>query len=83
MPVYLLKQKIITQIDSLKFYDDVIYKILDDKCMQCHNSTKKKGNLSLSSKELLLKGGENGKIAHINDALNSSIYTNALLTTRG
>tara|TARA_B110001452_G_scaffold267595_1_gene278324 strand:- start:6917 stop:9034 length:2118 start_codon:yes stop_codon:yes gene_type:complete len=73
------KQKLITQVDSLQFYNDVIHKILDDKCIQCHNSTKKKGELSLSSKEMLLKGGKNGKIAHINDAISSSIYTNALL----
>ena len=73
------KQKTITQIDSLQFYDDVISKILDDKCIQCHNATKIKGGLSLTSKEMLLKGGKNGKIVHINDALNSSLYTNALL----
>ncbi|MGB0881049.1 MAG: c-type cytochrome domain-containing protein, partial [Polaribacter sp.] len=73
------KQKTITQIDSLQFYNDVVHKILDDKCMQCHNSTKIKGGLSLNSKELLLKGGNNGKIVHINNALNSTLYTNALL----
>jgi len=73
------KEKTITQTDSLKFYDDVIYKILDNKCIQCHNATKKKGDLALHTKELLLKGGENGKIVHINNALNSSMYTYPLL----
>jgi len=73
------KQRIIVQVDSLKMYDDVIHKILDDKCIQCHNSTKKKGGLSLISKASILKGGENGEIVHHNDALNSSLYANALL----
>lgn len=73
------EQRTVTVIDSLKIYDDVIHKILDDKCIQCHNSTKKKGDLSLISKAAILKGGENGEIVHPNDAMNSTLYVNALL----
>lgn len=73
------KEPTITSVDSLKIYENVVLKILDDKCIQCHNSTKKKGELSLISKEMILAGGENGKIIEHNNAHNSTLFTNALL----
>ncbi|MCL6266320.1 c-type cytochrome domain-containing protein [Flagellimonas myxillae] len=34
--------------------------ILEDKCVSCHNASKKKGKLSFANVESLLKGGESG-----------------------
>ncbi|MEC3907191.1 c-type cytochrome domain-containing protein [Tamlana sp. 2201CG12-4] len=73
------KERIIEVVDSLKIYDDVINKILDDKCVQCHNSTKKKGGLSLISKEAILKGGENGAALHVGNSNESLLYEQLLL----
>ncbi|MEO9892841.1 c-type cytochrome domain-containing protein [Aurantibacter sp.] len=42
-------------------YGDVVSRILDDKCVSCHNPNKKKGELLLNSFEGLLAGGELGK----------------------
>jgi uncharacterized membrane protein len=69
----------ILEIDSLAFYDNVIAKILDDKCISCHNNTKKKGDLSLLDRTSILKGGKNGEIVNMNNSLESALYTNALL----
>ena len=41
-------------------YEGLIYPLLDAKCIQCHNSEKKKGNLQLTSIDLILKGGKKG-----------------------
>jgi len=41
-------------------YKDVVGRILDDKCVSCHNPNKKKGELLMTSLEGLLKGGEVG-----------------------
>ena len=41
-------------------YEGFIYPLLDAKCIQCHNSEKKKGNLQLTSIDLILKGGKKG-----------------------
>lgn len=41
-------------------YKDVVGRILDDKCVSCHNPNKKKGDLLMTSLEGLLKGGEVG-----------------------
>lgn len=43
-------------------YADLVEPILEAKCMGCHNSSKAKGELVMETKELLLKGGKNGKL---------------------
>jgi hypothetical protein len=43
-------------------YADLVEPILEAKCMGCHNSNKAKGELVMDTKELLLKGGKNGKL---------------------
>lgn len=44
----------------VNIYKGLIYPLLDAKCIQCHNSEKKKGNLQLTSIDLTLKGGIKG-----------------------
>lgn len=43
-------------------YADLVEPILDAKCVGCHNSKKAKGELVMETKDLLLKGGKNGKL---------------------
>ncbi|HEA23178.1 hypothetical protein LCGC14_2380600 [marine sediment metagenome] len=43
-------------------YQDVVNRILDDKCIACHNANKQKGELLMTSFDQLIKGGENGPI---------------------
>lgn len=73
------EKRTIEVIDSLKIYEDVVFRILDKKCLQCHNSTKKKGELSLLTKASILKGGENGKIITKNNAFESDLYMHPIL----
>ncbi len=42
-------------------YTDVVGRILDNKCVSCHNPNKTKGGLLMTSLEALLAGGEVGK----------------------
>ncbi|QTE22214.1 FN3 associated domain-containing protein [Polaribacter cellanae] len=73
------KAKVIKEIDSLDIYEDVVFKILDEKCIQCHNPTKRKGELALNSSENILKGGKNGSVIEKGNASNSLIYTSLFL----
>ncbi|MBM1105747.1 hypothetical protein JQC67_06340 [Aurantibacter crassamenti] len=41
-------------------YKDVVSRILDDKCVSCHNPNKKKGELLLTSLDGIMAGGEVG-----------------------
>ena len=73
------KEAVIVDIDSLKMYDNVMLKIFEDKCIQCHNETKTKGKLSLTSVESLLKGGVSGSVIDLGHAHKSSLYDRMLL----
>ena len=41
-------------------YKDIVTRIMDDKCVSCHNPNKRKGELILTDMGGLLKGGESG-----------------------
>ena len=71
--------KTITEIDSLKMYDDVVLKIFDNKCIECHNTSKRKGELALHSKESILKGGDSGEVITLGNAGESMLYEHIVL----
>lgn len=54
-------------------YKDVVSRILDDKCVSCHNPNKKKGGLLMNSLDGLLKGGEVGNTVIPGNAKESEI----------
>jgi len=47
--------------------------LLKTQCLGCHNAEKKKGGLSLETRDLALKGGENGTALKAGDAAQSSL----------
>ena len=61
--------------DSIHVYNDVVSSIIDSKCVKCHNMSKSKGGLMLTSEEQMNKGGENGKIFLANNSSDSKLYT--------
>jgi len=73
-------RKPITNINEALVYNDIIEPVLEQKCVQCHNSQKQKGNLRMDTPELLLKGGEHGKIILAGNTNESEIYKRLLLS---
>ncbi len=73
------EERTIEVVDSLRMYDDVVTKIFDNKCVQCHNTNKQKGALSLISPKAILKGGETGKVLVVGNAKASLLYEQLLL----
>ena len=61
--------------DSIHVYNDVVSSIIDSKCVKCHNMSKSKGGLMLTSEGEMIKGGENGKIFLSNNSSDSKLYT--------
>lgn len=59
--------------DNPVIYADVVTRILDDKCVACHNPNKQKGQLLMTSFDELLKGGESGKTLVPGDPENSEL----------
>jgi len=57
---------------DLTFVTD-IKPIFDKACIECHGPKKKKGDLRLDSRELALKGGEEGPDIKVGDSANSDL----------
>lgn len=56
------KVKVIPSLEEAVVFADLVQPILDNKCLSCHNNKKAKGELIMETRELLLKGGKNGKL---------------------
>ncbi len=52
----------ITNLPEAVVYTDIIYPILDARCVSCHNESKSKGDLQMHTVEALMKGGEDGPV---------------------
>ena len=61
--------------DSIHVFNQVISPILDSKCVKCHNASKSKGSLMLSSVNKIQLGGEKGQIIKSSSSINSRLYT--------
>lgn len=48
-------------VENASVYEFAVLPILDKKCFSCHNETKAKGGLIMTSVDKFKKGGENGK----------------------
>jgi uncharacterized membrane protein len=55
-------------LEDAEVFTHMVKPILQAKCMSCHNSKKAKGELVMETKELLLKGGKDGKLWDSTDA---------------
>jgi hypothetical protein len=56
------KQPVQVLLEDAVVYTHLVKPIIEEKCLQCHNSGKAKGNLNMETVEFLLKGGKNGKL---------------------
>lgn len=65
--------------DSTRLYEHLIQPVLNKKCTSCHNESKRKGGLLLTTKEGLLKGGENGDVIEKGSPQNSELFKRVCL----
>lgn len=56
------KVKVMPSFEEAIVFADMVQPILDKKCLSCHNNKKAKGELIMETRDLLLKGGKNGKL---------------------
>ncbi len=52
----------LVKMEEALIYNDAIAPLLEKKCTQCHNPSKAKGSLILTSPEAFQKGGKGGKL---------------------
>ncbi len=71
--------KPITNVQEAMVFADIIYPILDNRCMSCHNSSKKKGDLRMDGPDQLKKGGEHGDVFVAGDPEKSEMSKRLML----
>lgn len=49
-------------LEEAEVYAHMVRPVLQNKCMNCHNARKAKGELVMETEEMLLKGGKNGRL---------------------
>ena len=78
------KQKMekLTAASTVSVYDGIVEPVLAQKCMQCHNEKKKKGDFQMHTLEALMKGGKNGKAIVAGD-LDHSEFIRRILLDKG
>jgi len=67
-PVYKGKIKEKVPLDEAIVYRDMVQPVLEAKCMSCHNDSKAKGGLVMTTPALLQKGGKSGVVIDTSDA---------------
>lgn len=70
---------VVEHVDSAVIFRDVIQPILNEKCINCHNSNKAKNDLILADYQSIINGGKNGDALVAGDAEESLLYKYALL----
>jgi len=65
--------------DSTLLFEHIIEPVLNKKCASCHNESKMKGGLLLTTREGLLKGGENGEVLEKGSPQNSELFKRVCL----
>lgn len=61
-PLWKADEKPTVLFEDALVYRDMVNPVLEAKCMNCHNENKAKGELAMTTEELLIKGGKNGRI---------------------
>lgn len=69
----------ILNINEAMLYQDIVRPIFKQKCEQCHNTTKMKGDLRMDEIDLLKKGGKHGAIFVVGNVEESEFIKRILL----
>ncbi len=69
----------ITNINKAVVYTDLVEPVLEQKCWQCHNAHKSKGDLRMDTPEMLAKGGEDGPALKPGNAEQSELFKRLML----
>ena len=63
-----------SKTDSLFVFEDLVYPVLEEKCIVCHNQNMAYGGLNMSALETMVKGGNSGAGIQNGKPFESLIY---------
>lgn len=76
-PIRSKKQKTL-DMETAVVFRDLVYPILEAKCLSCHSPSKAKGGLVLSDTTLMMQGGDNGPVL-VSGSADESLLVQRLL----
>lgn len=68
-----------SSLKEAKVFEDLVLPVLENKCQQCHQNGKKKGDLLLLTYQDLLKGGKNGPAIILGSSAKSELFRRVTL----
>tara|TARA_R110000823_G_scaffold276800_1_gene395398 strand:- start:292 stop:1683 length:1392 start_codon:yes stop_codon:yes gene_type:complete len=69
----------VAKVEDAVVFDYLVVPILQNKCVGCHNESKKKGGLSFADSLSIVKGGKNGDVLIAGNAMESEMIKRVLL----
>lgn len=66
-------------VDSVMVYRDMIYPMLANKCVSCHNNDEQRGGLNMHQADLFMEGGENGPVIAPGNTIESEMFRRVTL----
>ena len=69
----------VAKVEDAVVFDYLVEPILQNKCVGCHNESKKKGGLSFADSLSIVKGGKNGDVLIAGNAMESEMIKRVLL----
>ncbi len=74
-PDDLFKKTDFTQFsDSTELFKEVVFPVIQSKCLRCHQSGSENGGLDMTSLQTLLTGSQSGKVIEAGNAANSEFF---------
>lgn len=68
------EQLVIENVQEAPVYDAIIQPILKQRCQSCHGARKKEGELALHTLDMLMQGGESGRVIVAGNPVESELY---------
>jgi len=68
--------------DSVLVYNQMIYPVLEAKCISCHNDNEQRGGLNMTRKDLFAEGGENGPVVEAGNTPESELFRRVTLSQK-
>ncbi|MCF2947085.1 hypothetical protein L0668_03135 [Paraglaciecola aquimarina] len=73
-PPHKIPRSKVTDLSQADVYLDVIQPMLEKRCISCHNDSKQKGKLNLTTLENIMQGGKSGPAIVAQDLHGSELY---------
>ncbi len=70
----------LNEVDTVRIYPQMVYPILEAKCVSCHNNEEQRGGLNIEDLSAFLEGGDNGPVIAAGNPVESELFKRVTLS---